>query len=138
MKTKLQRHIYYFILGVLGFAVAICIKDPEPIMVMYGVLPPINAKISGKVTDKNNKPINGIKVQSGYSQQTFTASDGRYEISEDGYMTQFLVFTDIDGVENGGEFVERSVKVEFTEADRTGEDSFERKNVNVELEEVSD
>lgn len=30
-----------------------------------------------------------------------------------------MIFTDIDGPENGGEFVEKILPVRFTEADRT-------------------
>ena len=71
-----------------------------------------------------------------------SGSDGSYELSgrEWSFRQTTLTFTDIDGPENGGEFIEKEITVEFTEADRTGkgegwyEGTFARSGVDAALE----
>ena len=134
MKSKFS----YLMLGLLGFAA--CHKtDP---LVMYGT-PHADVNVSGKVTDAFGKPITGIKVSMGYGDRldTLTSADGSYALSSKfGHQEALLIFTDIDGSDNGGEFVADTVDVKFTEDDRTGEGkgwyegSFARTDVDVQLQ----
>lgn len=139
MKTSFQKRLSYLLLALLGFASA-CDKEPVD---MYGV-PRADTRTQGKVTDKSGNPIPGIQVRSNgtATKEVRTMADGSYEISdESASRTAWLTFTDTDGPENGGQFAEKSVEVNFTEADRTKkgdgwyEGAFARTGVDVMLEE---
>ncbi len=128
MKPKLKKSFSYFILGLLGFSTA-CHQT----LVMYGTPPPIDTRVSGKVTDVDGNPIQGIQV-GGYNRTVLTSADGSYEISGESFQTIRLIFTDIDGPDNGGEFAGQSFTGTFTEADRTGDRSFERTGIDVTMQ----
>lgn len=139
MKNRLS----YLVLALLGFAGACDKEKGEESLVMYGT-PRADLRVQGKVTDAAGKPIKGIKVSSNSYLETavLTRLDGTYDLSEEQLETKLhLTFTDIDGPENGGEFVQKSQEITFTEADRTEkgkglyEGSFEKKNVNIQLTE---
>ena len=104
--------------SLLGFATA-C--ENKRTVDMYGT-PYFDYKVKGKVTDKEGAPVKGIEVGSQDAGPVTSGSDGSYELSgrEWSFRQTTLTFTDIDGPENGGEFTEKKVTVEFTEADRTG------------------
>lgn len=123
--------------SLLGFATA-CENKETP--VMYGT-PYFDYKVKGKVTDKEGAPVKGIEVGSQDAGPVTSGSDGSYELSGREWSGQTtLTFTDIDGPENGGEFAEKVVTVEFTEADRTEkgkgwhEGTFSRSGVDTTLE----
>ena len=124
---------------------------------MYGC-PHADYKVSGKVTDKDGKPIEGISVRQYQSsgptedgtaildgweseELTTTLSDGTFLIDRE--LTSFggdeeLMFRDVDGPENGGEFVDKAVKVTVKQV-KKGDGSwyggmYEAKDVNVVLE----
>lgn len=139
MKTSLKKRLSYLLLALLGFSSSAC-KEPVD---MYGV-PRADTRTQGKVTDKSGNPIPGIQVRSNGDEgkETRTSSDGSYDISsETGSTRTWLIFTDTDGPENGDQFAEKSVEVEFTEADRTKKGDgwywggFARTGVDVTLEE---
>ena len=107
---------------------------------MYGT-PYFDYKVKGKVTDKEGNPIKGIEVGSHDVKSVTTGNDGDYELSGKNYSRDLeITFTDIDGPENGGEFAEKEITVEFTEADRTAKGqnwssgSFARTGVDAALE----
>ena len=124
--------------SLLGFATA-C--ENKRTVDMYGT-PYFDYKVKGKVTDKEGAPVKGIEVGSQDAGPVTSESDGSYELSgrEWSFRQTTLTFTDIDGPENGGEFTEKKVTVEFTEADRTGkgmgwyEGTFSRSGVDAALE----
>lgn len=124
--------------SLLGFATA-C--ENKRTVDMYGT-PYFDYKVKGKVTDKEGAPVKGIEVGSQDAGPVTSGSDGSYELSgrEWSFRQTTLTFTDIDGPENGGEFTEKKVTVEFTEADRTGkgegwyEGAFSRSGVDATLE----
>ena len=127
--------------SLLGFATACNNEDDQPPLVMYGT-PYINYKVKGKVTDKAGQPIKGIEVGSYDVKPVTTASDGSYTLSGANYLPELeLKFTDTDGPANGGDFAEKTVKVEFTESDRTeqgegwSKGSFSKSGIDAELEE---
>lgn len=83
----------------------------------YGV-PFREYQMSARVVDAEGKPIPGIKVSHGVSQDnpksfeyvTITDSDGFFS----GYVDEgstYLCFEDVDGEENGGEFETKYVEV---------------------------
>lgn len=123
--------------SLLGFATA-C--ENKRTVDMYGT-PYIDYNVRGKVTDKEGNPIKGIEVGNQEVKPVTSGSDGSYELSGREWSGQTtLTFTDVDGPENGGEFIEKKVAVEFTEADRTekGEGwhmgTFTRSDVDATLE----
>lgn len=139
MKTRLKKRLSYLLLALLGFSASAC-KEPVD---MYGT-PRADTRTQGKVTDKSGNPIPGIRVQSNDDQSnaTRTSADGSYDLAgKSTGKTTWLTFTDTDGPENGGQFAEKSLVVEFTEADRTAKSDgwyqggFARSGVDVELEE---
>ena len=68
------------------------------------------------MTDKEGNPIKGIEVNDKANKITSTTGgDGSYELSgEEWSRNVTLTFTDIDGPENGGEFVEKTVDIKLT------------------------
>lgn len=133
----MKRRIMLAILSLLGFATA-C---KEEMVEMYGT-PRVDFRVRGKVTDPQGRPIPGIAVNTPYDEtKALSDAEGRYDLS--GHMVSSeteLIFTDTDGPENGGTFVEKTLPVRFTEADRTGagdgwyRGSFSRTDENVTLE----
>lgn len=128
--------------ALLGFATA-CDSNKRQTD-MYGT-PYNNYKIKGKVTDKAGQPIKGIEVRSNAALPTpeaTTRADGTYDLAGQGIGNMARVtFTDTDGPANGGDFAEKTVDIEFTEAERTAQGkgwdqgSFAKSGVDETLEE---
>ncbi len=120
------------ILSLFGFSS--CILAPT----MYGS-PYVEFAASGKVTDKQGEPIEGIRVavrehryypnsenviydhNHWYDDDTlYTDAQGRYQLTRDlvsfsGPDDVTIVFEDIDGPGNGGEFAPATVIPEITQ-----------------------
>jgi hypothetical protein len=79
---------------------------------------------SGRVVDEDENPIPGIKVSLGDSED-ITDSKGRFYLhsSESGT----LIFTDVDGEENGGEFESRHINLRVGD-DNVGDVVLDRKD----------
>lgn len=128
--------------ALLGFATA-CDSNKRQTD-MYGT-PYNNYKIKGKVTDKAGQPIKGIEIRSNAALPTpeaTTRADGTYDLAGQGIGNMARVtFTDTDGPANGGDFAEKTVDIEFTEAERTAQGkgwdqgSFAKSGVDETLEE---
>ena len=125
--TRLWRRLVAAVLGLLGFAS--CSKEVyeerDNYLVMYGQ-PQADFKLIGNVTDESGKPIKDISVTVKYHwhipNQPWVIYDkndfyhdvnintdvkGTYQLSEsimDRPTDLTLVFEDIDGPENGGDF----------------------------------
>ena len=93
----------------------------------YG-MPADEYELKGSVTDSSNKPIKNIRIirERYYEDRNdtlYTNSEGRYSIKlyEEYHigsgMPINLKIDDIDGEENGGEFVSTEIDVRFTDAD---------------------
>lgn len=140
MKKRIRKRLSLLALALLGFATS-CDKKPVD---MYGT-PRADFRARGKVSDNEGRPIRGIQVRSeAYEgREILTSEDGSYDISGSMFPNRMrLTFTDIDGPDNGGEFLERAVDVKFTQDDRTGKGdgswysgSFAREGIDVTLEE---
>ena len=105
---------------------------------MYGT-PNMDFKVSGKVTDDKANPIAGIKVS--YEDRNgiveiYSAKDGSFTAVGNG-MDARLRLEDVDGPENGGEFVtkEELVKLEkVSDGDGWYKGRFEAENVTIVLD----
>ena len=124
MKTtnfNLLKWLCSIVMVAMGFTAC---KDegPEETYSMYGT-PTSDYKISATVTDENGKAIPGINVVVRGSKLTSEVIDGLilvtdkkgkietdYFNSEDFYATE-LLFTDVDGPDNGGEFEDKTIRV---------------------------
>lgn len=137
MKTKdfkLLRWLCSMVMVAMGFTA--CSKDePEEISVMYGT-PYGEYKYEGIVTDEEGNPIQGINVtvqEYNYSINNLTVVEtdksGKFTTDYIKWGTggrQALIFSDIDGDANGGDFEEmrfnihslnNKVKIEDGEGD---------------------
>lgn len=63
--------------------------------------------VSGRVVDSDGKPIKDLEVSS--NQRATTDSEGRFRLGAS-YAT--IRIEDVDGVENGGEFEPREIKIQ--------------------------
>ncbi len=98
------------------------VKMTEDFPVMYGT-PMVEFSVKGRVVDADSKPIPNIEVT--WAGNTYgkavTAEDGtfHYKNEDIGFeMTDVvLTFTDVDGQENGGDFVSEEVQVPLTQTD---------------------
>ena len=103
------------LLGIAG-----CKDGGDDVICMYGV-PTMSYELKGKVTDNTGKPVEGIEVQverqipsdSSYVAMSLIAAtdkDGMWQVvgAEDPAQVLRVVFRDVDGMENGGQFAESS------------------------------
>ncbi|MFI3332149.1 MAG: radical SAM-associated putative lipoprotein [Rikenellaceae bacterium] len=95
---------------------------------MYGT-PISDFRFMGEVTDSEGNPIKGIEVKvSSASESTLTDDQGAFSTEFKTYIdgTHTITFTDIDGEENGGEFISQQVEVKWDDAeDVDGVDQFD-------------
>lgn len=113
-----MKRLIFYMLSLLGFGAVSCEGlNGGGNLDAYGV-PFREYQMSARVVDAEGKPIPGIKVSHGVSQDnpksfeyvTITDSDGFFS----GYVDEgstYLRFEDVDGVENGGEFETKFVEV---------------------------
>ena len=108
-----MKRLLYLLMTLLGFGLHSC-------KVEYGA-PYVNYKLSVRVVDEAGKPIPGIEVRKGFDYGSYfvqgndlTDSNGEYImarfVSYATYPTD-LLFEDIDGELNGGEFESKSVNI---------------------------
>ena len=127
-----MKRFIYWLLTMLGFSSMVgCDGGINPVPDMYGT-PLADYEIKGKVLDADGDPIKGIKVEV----QTYVAGpepipiirkfsldDGTYDASVQTFPVSKLrlVAQDIDGAENGGEFEEKTVELDFSKIEYTGD-----------------
>lgn len=110
-------------LSILGFTIPMFGCDAP---VMYGT-PWADYEVKGKVLDADGDPIKGIKVsliEDQYnSQSTQSLENGTFKVSLGTIPFDKLKLTaqDIDGAENGGEFEEKTVELDFSKIEYTGD-----------------
>ena len=114
---------------------------PEEPYAMYGMPPGYKEQlyIRGQVkSKKTGEPIKGIRiwlkgVTSDYSYSTSTYSDGDFSFylrEKDDYI---IIFTDIDGVYNGGSYKQHTINLTKEEAEALDENG-----LIIELEEIDE
>lgn len=87
---------------------------------MYTEFTPSLRRASGIVEDSEGNPIKGIKV-SMVSQNCFTDESGRFYIQDGAALSDIVTFEDVDGQENGGEFMTRSIELDDDNIDEYGD-----------------
>lgn len=103
-----MKKLLYLMLSLLGFSA--CGNAP---LDMYGS-PTVDFMVKGKVTDSEGTPIKGIVVSS-KRVQSYNVGEGINAVTDENgdFVTNHihqtgihgtLVFTDVDGAENGGDF----------------------------------
>lgn len=114
-----MKKLLYLLLGLLGFTS--CEKlGPGECPVEYGC-PTVDYIINGVVTDEDGAPIKGIKIDAAGLYKPYDSETTEYVSGEDGSFVieryraggiyGELLFTDVDGEENGGEFADSNVNV---------------------------
>ena len=99
------------------------------------------ARIRGKVTDTEGNPILGILVQEpdangGSKAVATTAADGSYILSDDTMSAETeLVFMDIDGAANGGEFAQQSKMLDLRSETPNDDGSYTLEGIDVQMQE---
>ena len=122
-----MKRFIYWLLTMLGFS---SIAGCEPAL-MYGT-PSADYEIKGKVLDADGDPIKGIKVNvqndwhSAFTSQGTecqSLDNGDYSVRIKTFPTDklHLIVQDIDGAENGGEFEEKTVELDFSKIEYTGD-----------------
>lgn len=144
MKKRIKKRLSFLLLTLLGFSTA-CekLKNGETPLDMYGT-PHVDIRVQGRVTDKSGNPIPGLQIRDGSNDESrvLTSTDGSYDLSNrNGWYETQLIFKDIDGPANGGEFEAQTLEITFTDADLVPEEeggngsSLARTDVDVVLQE---
>ena len=139
MKIKgVLKSVTAAVLGILGFAScekALDIYENGEMMCMYGQ-PYANFKAVGTVKDKSGKPLEGIRVavrltvpsSSEVRDTVYTDSKGEFLSNTqtfNGPSSVRIVFEDIDGAANGGEF-EKAEATPDVKQTKKGDDSWNK------------
>ena len=103
-----MKRFIYFLLALLGVGAVSCDNgwgDPVP---EYGC-PHMNFSLKARVVDEAGKPIEGIEVQTqnnAFYADNYSDAEGNIDLKVGMWPDTNidLVFTDVDGAENGGEF----------------------------------
>jgi putative lipoprotein (rSAM/lipoprotein system) len=104
-----MKRFIYFLLSLLGFGTIACDNvSMKDVVAEYGC-PHINFSLKARVIDEAGKPIEGIEVQTkdnAFYADNYSDAEGNIDLKVGMWpVTNIdLVFTDVDGAENGGEF----------------------------------
>lgn len=114
IKQKLRRSVLY-LLGFSAFPMLTsCYGMPQDYP-----YPDEDPKIEGNVLTDDQKPIRGILISTtkdyGASSRVYSNPEGGYTIYEESN-TRKVVFSDIDGDANGGDFEQQSKTIEEVKA----------------------
>ena len=104
-----MKRFIYFLLSLLGFGTIACDNvSMKDVVAEYGC-PHINFSLKARVVDEAGKPIEGIEVQTkdnAFYADNYSDAEGNIDLNVSMWPDTNidLVFTDVDGEENGGEF----------------------------------
>ena len=145
MKYKsLVLSLFRWVLSILGLASFTSCGDVR-VEVMYGQ-PSMDFSVSGKVKDVKGCPIKGIEVTPASEYYVYipskitTDENGAFLVAGSAWPEETidLVFTDVDGEENGGEFKTKEQQVKLTQTEKSDNawyrGVFEATDVNVTME----
>ena len=114
-----MKKLIVFLLSLLGFSVVSCIQSK------YGT-PTATFELKGKVTDTLDNPIENICIHVAqrdnyYMEKTFTDAQGNYFIVNGIFPAENKLITmkveDVDGEENGGEFITQIISFPVKKSD---------------------
>lgn len=104
-----MKRFIYFLFALLGFGAVACDNGSmDDVVAEYGC-PHINFSLKARVVDEAGKPIEGIEVQTknnDFYADNYSDAEGNIDLNVSMWPDTNidLVFTDVDGAENGGEF----------------------------------
>ena len=103
-----MKRFIYFLLALIGFGAVSCDNDWGDVVAEYGC-PHMNFSFKARVIDEAGKPIEGIEVQTrngDFYMDNFSDAEGNIDLTTGMWpnINIDLIFTDVDGEENGGEF----------------------------------
>jgi putative lipoprotein (rSAM/lipoprotein system) len=104
-----MKRFIYFLLALLGFGTIACDNvSMKDVVAEYGC-PHINFSLKARVIDEAGKPIEGIEVQTknnAFYMDNYSDAEGNIDLQVSMWPDTNidLIFTDVDGKENGGEF----------------------------------
>lgn len=106
----MTQKIIMALLALLGFSA--CSKEETVLRDEYGC-PYVDFHVSGRVVDTESNPVQGIIVGTPMLRDMAVSdADGRFAIDQHGGdLPDMLLFTDMDGEKNGGEFSLKEVEV---------------------------
>ena len=103
-----MKRFIYFLLALIGFGAGACDNDWGDPVPEYGC-PHMNFSFKARVIDEAGKPIEGIEVQTrngDFYMDNFSDAEGNIDLTTGMWpnINIDVIFTDVDGEENGGEF----------------------------------
>lgn len=104
-----MKRFIYFLFVLLGFGAVACDNGSmDDVVAEYGC-PHINFSLKARVVDEAGNPIAGIEVQTkenDFYADNYSDAEGNIDLNVSMWPDTNidLVFTDVDGAENGGEF----------------------------------
>ena len=103
-----MKRFIYFLLALLGVGAVSCDNGWDDVVAEYGC-PHMNFSLKARVIDEEGNPIAGIEVQTkghDFYSGNFSDAKGNIDVTNNMFPNPNLeiVFTDVDGEENGGEF----------------------------------
>lgn len=118
-----MKRLLYFLFALIGFGTTSCEETIDDVA-EYGC-PNINFSLKARVVDEAGNPISGIEVQTrdhDFYRDNISDAEGNIDCNASmwPYDKFEIVFTDIDGEANGGEF--ETLKLDITEQVKQIED----------------
>ena len=103
-----MKRFIYFLLALIGFGAGACDNDWGDVVPEYGC-PRMTFSLKARVIDEEGNPIAGIEVQTKghvYYSANFSDAEGNIDLTTGMWpnINIDVIFTDVDGEENGGEF----------------------------------
>ena len=103
-----MKRFIYFLLALLGVGAVSCDNGMHDQVPEYGC-PHMNFSFKARVIDEAGKPIEGIEVQTrngDFYMDNFSDAEGNIDLTTGMWPNTNIdvIFTDVDGEENGGEF----------------------------------
>ena len=104
-----MKRFIYFLLALLGVGAVSCDNDGWGDVVPEYGCPHMNFSLKARVIDEAGKPIEGIEVQTrngDFYMDNFSDAEGNIDLTTGMWPNTNIdvIFTDVDGEENGGEF----------------------------------
>jgi len=141
-KTRKILRAIYRGAGAAAFSLTLAACSPWSNYAMYGMpdmygMPPgiqEDVLIHGYVTTKEGIPINGIAVYIKYADKSMllrTNLNGEFYAYVEKYETFSILFTDVDGIDNGGSFIQHEITLTLEEAE-----ALQDNPITIQLEEV--
>ena len=103
-----MKRFIYFLFALLGFGAVACDNGMHDQVAEYGC-PTVHFSLKARVIDEEGNPIAGIEVQTkdnAFYADNYSDAEGNIDLNVSMWPDTNidLVFTDVDGEENGGEF----------------------------------